>query len=467
MVVSYNSIVILYEKLSEFEKAEYYYKKGLEIINKDTVYNQNIHYNFYGNLYMNLANAQLFQQKNDTAIINYNNSVRFFKKLNNRHRISYILNNIATLKMRLNQYDSVIFYANKSLNLKKKVSALNDFITNYRNLSEAFRKKGFFEKSLEYALKQKEIIDKSKKEIDISDLLESYYDIALSFKANKRYKDGFTYLLKYISLKDSVINEKKNEIINRLETKFQTKQKESEILRLSNENLKKETILAKSKNTLYIISSFLLISLMFFIFYWYKRKQKEKLLVLESTIKATEEEKKLIGKELHDGIAGTLIRLIYDVEEKYKKLSKKLYKTYNEIRLLSHQLNNTNTHNDTFMERLIEIIPENKENQHFSVKIKPVNLKVNEPIGTHIFRIIQELITNNLKHAKASQTDITIEHINDKIYITYKDNGINNNNYKKGNGITNINDRIKVLKGKLNINNNNGFTVEIEIPYKI
>jgi signal transduction histidine kinase len=190
--------------------------------------------------------------------------------------------------------------------------------------------------------------------------------------------------------------------------------------------------------------------------------------LLEVNIKATEEEKKRIGKELHDGIAGSIIKLIHEVEEdEGSGLSQKLLKTYNEVRDLSHQLNNTPMHGELLFDSLFEVIPENKRNQIFTLNINPKYLTLIEPYSTHVLRIIQELITNNLKYSQASKTLIDIQFKDDLLKIKYIDNGIGAPNIKKGSGLKNIENRVAIVKGKTLIQSQEkGFEVKIEIPYK-
>lgn len=182
-------------------------------------------------------------------------------------------------------------------------------------------------------------------------------------------------------------------------------------------------------------------------------------------IKASEKEKERIGKELHDGIASSIIKLVHEIENKDIDLADKLLKTYKEVRDLSHQLDNTPLHNEFFLERLIEIIPE-KTNKNFILKIKPTQLIINEPKGTHIYRIIQELITNNLKYSNATEIKISIQHKEENILLKYFENSNFSPKIKKGNGLKNIQDRVKIMLGKININYKTGFLIEIIIPYK-
>jgi len=414
----YNSISRVYIKNRKIDSAIIFNKKCFEVSKNNK--------NCIGELseaYKVLGDINFLNKKYKLAIKNYKNSSQFFneesektKMIETYVKLGHCYGKINKPKLAINYYNK----ANKLLvnNTEQKKNIIKGLINNYKKL-------GYISKALDYSVK-------------------------------------------YISLNDSL-----NEIIikqnaNTLKTKYQTKQKEAKILKLSNENLKKEAQLAHSKNIIYGVSTASLLTLGTLLFFWYRKKQQLKLLILEQTIKAEEEEKKRIGRELHDGIAGSLVRLAHDTEDKDVNLSHKLLETYNEIRKLSHQLDNSPSHGEIFLERLMEILPENKDKQTFKFKISPTNLEIDEPYGTHIYRIVQELITNNLKHAKATETSINIVYKNKNIIISYQDNGIGIDKLKKGNGFKNIEKRVIIMKGKITFNNTDkkGFGLTIEIPYK-
>ncbi|MDV6166888.1 histidine kinase [Flavobacterium sp. DG1-102-2] len=74
----------------------------------------------------------------------------------------------------------------------------------------------------------------------------------------------------------------------------------------------------------------------------------------------------------------------------------------------------------------------------------------------HVFRIIQELINNSLKHGNATELSLSFEKENNKIKCIYSDNGkgfdFNKNESKKGLGMKNIESRIIFLDGTMTIN---------------
>ena len=94
----------------------------------------------------------------------------------------------------------------------------------------------------------------------------------------------------------------------------------------------------------------------------------------------------------------------------------------------------------------------------------------------HIYRIIQEIFNNILKHSKATEIDITFKEENEILIITIIDNGtgmeeqvINNiESNSEGFGLTGITERVQIFKGKFNLENlvnNKGLKITIELPF--
>jgi signal transduction histidine kinase len=74
----------------------------------------------------------------------------------------------------------------------------------------------------------------------------------------------------------------------------------------------------------------------------------------------------------------------------------------------------------------------------------------------HVFRILQELINNSIRHGHASHINILFDTVEGKITCIYKDNGkgfdVEKPENKKGLGMKNIQSRINFIKGNMTIN---------------
>jgi signal transduction histidine kinase len=87
-----------------------------------------------------------------------------------------------------------------------------------------------------------------------------------------------------------------------------------------------------------------------------------------------------------------------------------------------------------------------------------------------IYRIVQELINNVLKHAQAAQCLVQVAYLSGHLSITVEDNGkgFDTNQAMKGMGWINIRQRVDFLKGSVDVNSSarDGTSVQIDIPFE-
>lgn len=83
-----------------------------------------------------------------------------------------------------------------------------------------------------------------------------------------------------------------------------------------------------------------------------------------------------------------------------------------------------------------------------------------------IYRIVQECITNSIRHGKAKRIQITIEREYNILKISIQDNGIGCGDIQKGFGLHHMEERLELLGGALSYSGEGGFTVEAQIPIR-
>ncbi len=206
--------------------------------------------------------------------------------------------------------------------------------------------------------------------------------------------------------------------------------------------------------------------------------QKE---LLKTSILSQEEERTRIAKELHDDVGAmlTTTKLYFGQispelsNDELKSITEKMSGFFDDmihsVRSISQDLR------PVVLEKLglIEAIQSLTQIINDSGKIK-VHFK-NNTIKTiarskelNLYRIIQELVTNTLKHAQASTIKIELKNENDVLIILYEDDGKGldqkNLSSKKGLGLKNIESRLSVVSGSLFfLKKNPGMKVKIEI----
>jgi len=212
-----------------------------------------------------------------------------------------------------------------------------------------------------------------------------------------------------------------------------------------------------------------------------KKLQEQKL--NKAIIQAQENERYEIGGELHDNVCQTLVAAQMNLGILNKSLATEQKEMYNEtnaliknsiidIRNLSHRLAPVIFKENPFEDickRLIHTFqfPERiKIIDHFNVDSKKYNL--NQQIVLNIYRILQEQLSNIIRHSKATIIHIDIKTEKLKLTMIIKDNGIgfDVNKQKNGIGIMNMKRRAEMFTGKFNLitKPGQGCILRIDIP---
>lgn len=204
----------------------------------------------------------------------------------------------------------------------------------------------------------------------------------------------------------------------------------------------------------------------------------------ESRFQAEEEQRELIGRDLHDGVGQMLAYLsVYfnllvekDRIEKgdIEKAQSTIRRMIDEVRRLARNLAPPTIKELGFRESILELI------NSYSIIPKPIfrisMYKEKDHEGLlhehklMIYRILQELSSNTFKYANANKVEIKIDQDPHELTVKYKDDGVgfNPKTVKKGLGIKSILSRVEFYGGNLILNSSpgNGTEVIISIPFE-
>jgi signal transduction histidine kinase len=194
-------------------------------------------------------------------------------------------------------------------------------------------------------------------------------------------------------------------------------------------------------------------------------------------------ERKRVAADLHDSLGSTMSSLIYTVnaidtnhldnqEQKvYLHLKQMLDTAYNEIRLLSHNLLPEEFEKQGLAEALRHFIRKINQTKtiQFNLSIDPQLGRLSPKIEFELYSICLELINNILKHAHATQAQISLSapSPNGELKLVISDNGRGFfDNDSDGKGIKNVKARVESLDGKWHIHNlpDGGMSSEIVVP---
>ena len=207
--------------------------------------------------------------------------------------------------------------------------------------------------------------------------------------------------------------------------------------------------------------------------------------LIQVTVQSQEEERKRIGQDLHDNVGTALSRLrlvmeSYDNGDEADERKKLLYQSgkqiidtvVKDVRDISHQLSPTILNLCGLEEALLDIADQlyasGKLVMNIENNAKSIVEKLPEQTNIAIYRTVQELLSNTIKHAGAKQVFVIFNQNTDGLVITYTDNGSGiskESTHKPGMGLKNIASRIIAVNGSFNIDTNaSGFTMHINLP---
>lgn len=117
---------------------------------------------------------------------------------------------------------------------------------------------------------------------------------------------------------------------------------------------------------------------------------------------------------------------------------------------------------------LIRMIEETRRSTNVDIvyEIKPKMKGFDKDEEDIIYRIVQESITNAIRHGKADRIQVRIDRTYNMLNIHLKDNGIGCANIQKGFGLHHMEERLDMLHGTLSYNGEDGFTVDAQIPIR-
>jgi signal transduction histidine kinase len=213
----------------------------------------------------------------------------------------------------------------------------------------------------------------------------------------------------------------------------------------------------------------------------FSRTQKERInvqLALNQTqdqiITIQEDERRRIAQDLHDDVGNSLAAVRNMVAQKKESIDveKEINNVIGTIRTISHNLMPVDFNEFSLVDIIGHLV--NKFKDHPTVALEfdhsGERIKIKSITELVIYRIINELITNILKHSKASKALIQLMYQKDSLVITVEDNGIGMKNkpgVDEGIGLKSIRLRAAYIRASINVESDDkGTLVILEIPYE-
>ena len=488
LIYAYGNFASLFTDFKLYDKSKLYHSKALEFSYKikDTI---SIGYllNDLGLTYLNL-------HKKDSALINFNKAINIAEKLDDNELEYFVNKNLNNYYFDLNNFQMALNYASKSH--KNALETKKPYYECYtlNTLGSAYLKLNKIDSAYYYIKNSIAIASKIQAK---EHLMDGYYALNLVYSKQQKYKEAYDALQLYNIYHDSVIGQKQQEYTSKLEQQYQVKNKDNEILQQQLKIEKNEAFIQRkiNQNGLYLVGLLIFAFIAFIL--WYRHRQKQKLhaqsiqtlnkqnelATLEALIEGEDIERSRIAKDLHDSVNGNLSAIKHNLSsinpDKFKSHDHTKFNTAidmldmacEQIRNISHDLVPPSLLNYGLLEALEQYI--NRINtvglieisfQHFGT-LKVLSKKTE----TTIYHIIQELLTNIVKHANAGKGIVQINANKNLLHITVEDDGkgYDINAISHGLGLNNIKSRVQLLNAEMDVKSDEkGTSVVIDIDFK-
>ena len=380
----------------------------------------------------------------------------------------------------LNVYRKSYQYADSTGNKYLKAEAAD-------NVAVIFLKQKKYDKALPYAREANDISIRLKHFKVAASTFNSLKNIAV---ANGDYKLALQFAEQKKQYADSATNEATQKLTLNLDRKYQTEKKEKEIADLTIANTAQELAVLK-RNRLLIgggLAAFLLVVILALLFRNSKQKQllaaKENILhqeqikflkrqqqvsSLQGMVNGQETERSRIAKDLHDGLGGlfSTIKMYFSTlqheqpslqnNELFGKSYELIDTASEEVRRIAHNMMPEGLMKLGLIPAVQDMCTNISAGKQLQVKLQSYGMekRMNSSTEIMLYRIVQELLNNIIKHAQATKVIVQFNREADNLTVTVEDNGsgfnLKETDDKKHKGLETIRSRVNYLNGNISI----------------
>ncbi len=389
---------------------------------------------------LNNIGTVYYNQGNYTeALRSHLAALKISEEIGDKQQVAYTCTNIGNNYLKMHKNNEALLYLNKGLSLAKEIGSPSDIKNCYKSLADLDSVQGNFKQSLE------------------------------------NYK-------MFINYRDSLVNKESTKKMVQIQMQYEFDKKES--LGKVEQEKKDAIALEELQKQKLIRNGFVggfAVLLIFVVIIFIIMRQREKIRVIKK-------ERNRISRELHDDIGAELTRITVisqhlqkktneddEMYEKLGKISEAGKKVLGSIGEIIWTMNPQKNNLESIFAYIRRYVSEYFEMSGIEVNIEfpdkiPTN-SVSDEYRRNIFLVIKEAIYNITKHSKATRVRLTMKFRKRLAEVEISDNGTGFSIEEKqnwGNGLTNMNQRIKDIGGFFQITSdkNQGTLIKLTFPVR-
>lgn len=471
---TYLNLELYDQSIEELNKALLYKPKGMDL----------------ADVYQNLANCYYKLFRPDSSLYYSRMAYPLYEKAGSAKGLARSTNTIASALENKGEFDEALKYRKQSLELAQMLNDSNTISSALTGLSTIY----YHQERYSEALKNAKLAYKySLKNKNWQFAKNNAAQLVLIFGALNQPDSMEYYQQKQADFTRFTFEEDYSKQLSEVRGALELSEKEKQI---AQRDLQIKTNQASINQyrfqiTLLVGSLLLLIigSGSYYLYFRSKQQQKLQAAIIEekergyeAVIRATEDERKRISKDLHDGIGQQLSalklnlnHLISDLSDTklktaLEKVASSFSKSADEVRSISHQMMPRALMENGLVEAVEDLLRSSFDLSPISYSFEH-SLKqdrFSENIEVSVYRIVQELVNNCIKHSQATEVNVQLMQMKNRLVLLVEDNGVGLNvtSNEAGHGLLNIRNRIDMIHGKLNLepSPNSGLLATISIP---
>ena len=498
MGVYYGKISTVYYKLNQFDKALEYDKLslGLLMANNDE---ENIAFSL-----IYICDDYLHLHQLDSGLAYLDRAKPLVEKLNNSSLNVQYYNKLGNISRQKKDFKGAIGYFNKTLAISAQKKDQYQVVTSqkiigacYGALNDDLTARNYLVEALKGAKEWNYEIEK----------MEILKELVAIEKRTNHPADAFTYLEQLDIIKDSNSIATTKKAIAEIENKYQASEKEKQISQLQNDK-QLQALSIKQKSTLNYFLSAAVTALLVLGFLTYRNLRNRQLLAkqqdqlqqqrirelekdkqlvaFDAMLKGQEEERSRLAKDLHDGLGGLLSGVKFslinmkdnfimtpDNMTVFERSLDMIDVSIKELRRVAHNMMPEMLTKFGLDEAVKEYCNSINTTKLLTVKYQSLGMetRLENTVEIIIYRIIQELLNNTMKHAAATTSFVQLIREGNRLNLVVEDNGkgfdsslAESNN---GAGLANVRSRVDYLKGQLAIHAEPGKGTLVNIEFNV
>jgi signal transduction histidine kinase len=500
-----NYLAALYSNINALLDEQKEHNRAVEFGNKAVALAQKIGDKYSlvtGLVNLSTTYSHLGQQEKEYALLEQ--ALPLAKENEDLDQVATVYHNMGNYFFKKENFSSALEKYLESYTYVKQMGNKYHLCTISTALAQVYEKLKQNSKALLYILQAEKLADEVGTRTDLKEIYKTRAEIE---QQAGNYKLAGEYFSKTLIVSDSLFKTETSEKVAEVEAQYQNEKKQKEIVQLEKDKqIQSLSIREKSTLNYILIGSLAALMLVGFLVYRNLRHRQQlakqqdelqqqrirelekdkQLVAVDSMLKGQEEERSRLAKDLHDGLGGLLSGVKFSLSNMkdnlvitpdnmavFERSLDMIDTSIKELRRVAHNMMPEMLTKFGLDEALKEYCNTINATNLVSVKYQSMGMetRIDKSVEIIVYRIIQELLNNTLKHAAATEAFVQVIREDSRLNVVVEDNGKGFDTdllaSSKGAGWANIRSRVEYLKGQLDIHSEQGKGTLVNIEFNV